>query len=171
MPIAMPLFATIPQLPKAVAEGALEAVYLTVFMFLLIPTVITSLVGMNAFLNKIKCRTIKSLLVATVCEKEISVGKSLACIIARFIVEACLAVVILAFLPISIDVPILIRLLVIWPLLIMLAIFLIISATSRFPSSAEGGAVAFIPVGGIMAVFLLCPFSLQEKRPKEARFP
>jgi len=129
MAIGIPLLGIVPQLPKAVGEGGLEAVYLTVFMFLLIATVITSLVGMNAFLNEIKWRTIKSLLVAPVSEKEIFVGKSLACIMAGLIVEACLAVVILAFLPIPIDVPILIRLLVIGPLLIMFAIFLIISAT------------------------------------------
>ena len=156
--IGIPLFALIPQLPKAAAEGGLEGVYLILFMLLLIPTVITSLVGMNAFLNEIKWRTIKSLLVAPVSEKEIFVGKSLACIIAGLIVEACLAVVILAFLPIPVDVPILITLLGIGPLLIMFATFLIISATSRFPSSAEGGAAAFIPVGGIMGIFLLCFF-------------
>jgi len=156
--IGIPLFALIPQLPKAAAEGGLEGVYLIIFMLLLIPTVITSLVGMNAFLNEIKWRTIKSLLVAPVSKKEIFVGKSLACIIAGLIVEACLTVVILAFLPIPVDVPILITLLVIGPLLIMFATFLIISATSRFPSSAEGGAAAFIPVGGIMTVFLLCFF-------------
>lgn len=158
MAIGIPLFALIPQLPKAAAGGGLEGVYLILFMLLLIPTVITSLVGMNAFLNEIKWKTIKFLLVAPVSEKEIFVGKSLACIISGLIVEACLAVVILAFLPIPIDVPILITLLVIGPLLVMFATFLIISATSRFPSSAEGGAAAFIPVGGIMAVFLLCFF-------------
>jgi len=158
MAIGIPLFALIPQLPKAAAGGGLEGVYLILFMLLLIPTVITSLVGVNAFLNEIKWKTIKSLLVAPVSEKEIFVGKSLACIISGLIVEACLAVVILAFLPIPIDVPILITLLVIGPLLVMFATFLIISATSRFPSSAEGGAAAFIPVGGIIAVFLLCFF-------------
>ena len=158
MAIGIPLFAIIPQLPKAVAEGGMEGIYLMLFMFLLIPTIITSLVGMNAFLNEIKWRTIKSLLVAPVSEKEIFVGKSLACIISGLIVEACLAMVILAFLPIPIDVPILITLLVIGPLLVMFATFLIISATSRFPSSAEGGAAAFIPFFGIMAVFLLCFF-------------
>ena len=100
---------------------------------------------MNAFLNEIKWKTIKSLLVAPVSEKEIFMGKSLACIITGLIVEVCLAVIILAFLPIPVDVPILITLLVIGPLLIMFATFLIISATSRFPSSAEGGAAAFIP--------------------------
>jgi len=145
MAIGIPLFAIIPQLPKAVAEGGTEGIYLILFMLLLILTIITSLVGMNAFLNEIKWKRIKSLLVAPVSEKEIFMGKSLACIITGLIVEVCLAVIILAFLPIPVDVPILITLLVIGPLLIMFATFLIISATSRFPSSAEGGAAAFIP--------------------------
>ena len=55
--------------------------------------------------NEIKWKAIKSLLVAPVSVKEIFVGKSLACIIAVLIVKACLAVAILAFLPIPIDVP------------------------------------------------------------------
>jgi ABC-type Na+ efflux pump permease subunit len=156
--IGIPLFALIPQLSKAVAQGGAEGVYLILFMLLLIPTVITSLVGMNAFLNEIKWKTIKSLLVAPVSEKEIFIGKSLACIIPGLIVEACLAGIILVFLPMAIDIPILITLLVIGPLLIMFATFLIIAATSRFPGSAEGGAAVFIPVGGIMGIFLLCFF-------------
>lgn len=155
--IGIPLFAIVPSLLEAAAGGS-EDVYLFILMLLLIPTMITSLVGENAFLNEIKWRTIKSLLVAPVSEKEIFVGKSLACIIVGLIVEACLAVVILAFLPIPVDVPILITLLAIGPLLIMFATFLIISATSKFPSSAEGGAAAFIPVGGILGIFLLCSF-------------
>lgn len=155
--IGIPLFSIVPSLLEAAAEGT-EIVYLFLFMLLLIPTVIASLVGMNAFLNEIKWRTIKSLLVAPVSEKEIFAGKSLVCIIVGLIVEACFAVVILIFLPIPVDVPILIMLLVIGPLLIMFATFLIVAVTSRFPSSAEGSVAAFIPGGGIIGIFLLCSF-------------
>ena len=157
MAIGIPLFAIIQVLP-AIAQGGTEGVYAILLMLLLIPTVITSLVGMNAFLNEIKWRTIKSLLVAPVSEKEIFIGKSLACIIAGLIVEVCLVVIVFIFLPIAVDIPILIILLVIGPLLVMFATFLIIAATSKFPSSAEGGAAGFIPFGGITGIFLFCFF-------------
>jgi len=157
MAIGIPLFAIISTLP-AIAQGGTEGVYVILLTLLLIPTVITSLVGMNAFLNEIKWRTIKSLLVAPVSEKEIFIGKSLACIIAGLIVEVCLVVIVFIFLPIAVDIPILIILLLIGPLLVMFATFLIIAATSKFPSSAEGGAAGFIPVGGIMGIFLFCFF-------------
>jgi len=157
MAIGIPLFAIISTLP-AIAQRGTEGVYAILLTLLLIPTVITSLVGMNAFLNEIKWRTIKSLLVAPVSEKEIFIGKSLACIIAGLIVEVCLVVIVFIFLPMAVDIPILIILLLIGPLLVMFATFLIIAATSKFPSSAEGGAAGFIPVGGIMGIFLLCFF-------------
>lgn len=157
MAIGIPLFAIISTLP-AIAQGGTEGVYAILLMLLLIPTVITSLVGMNAFLNEIKWRTIKSLLVAPVSEKEIFIGKSLACIIAGLIVEVCLVVIVFIFLPIAVDIPILIILLLIGPLLVMFATFLIIAATSKFPSSAEGGAAGFIPFGGIIGIFMLCFF-------------
>ncbi len=76
------------------------------------------------------------------------------------IVEACLAVIILILLPIAVDIPILIILLAIGPLLVMFATFMIIAVTSRFPSSAAAGvsAAAFIPMIAISAVFFLCFF-------------
>jgi ABC-type transport system involved in multi-copper enzyme maturation permease subunit len=157
MAIGIPLFAIISTLP-AIAQGGTEGVYAILLTLLLIPTVITSLVGMNAFLNEIKWRTIKSLLVAPVSEKEVFIGKSLACIIPGLIVEVCLVVIVFIFLPIAVDIPILIILLLIGPLLVMFATFLIIAATSKFPSSAEGGAAGFIPVGGITGIFLFCFF-------------
>ena len=158
--VGIPIFSLVPQLSKAVAEGEIASVYLLLFMLLLIPTVMASMVGMNAFLNEIKWRTIKSLLVAPVSEKEIFMGKSLASITTGLIVEICLVVLILVFFPIVVDIPILIILLVIGPLLVLFATFLIIAATSRFPSSAEGGAANFIPVGGVLAVFFLGFFLL-----------
>jgi hypothetical protein len=40
----------------------------------------------------------------------------------------------------------------------MFATFMIIAATSKFPSSAEGGAAEFIPVIAIMGVLVLSFF-------------
>ena len=157
MAIGIPLFAIISTL-SVIAQGGTEGVYAVLLTLLLIPIVITSLVGMNAFLNEIKWRTIKSLLVAPVSEKEIFIGKSLACIIPGLILEVCLVVIVFIFLPMAVDIPILIILLVIGPLLVMFATFLIIAVTSKFPSSAEGGAAGFIPFAGITGIFLLCFF-------------
>ena len=154
--IGIPIFVLVPLLPAA--EKGFGGSYLILLLLLLVPIGITSPVGMNAFPNEIRWRTIKSLLAAPVSEKEIFVGKSLACIVAGLVAEACLAAVILAFLPIPVDVPVLITLLVIGPLLFMFATFLIVLTTSKFPSSAEGGAAGFIPVGGIMGIFFLCFF-------------
>ena len=160
MGIGIPLFAGLFVTLQLAAEGS-ELIYAPLLFLQVLPAVIiTALVGLNAFSNEINWRTIKSLLVAPVSEKEIFIGKSLACIVTGLVVEACLAVIILILLPIAVDIPILVILLAIGPLLVMFATFMIIAVTSRFPSSAAAGvgAAAFIPMIAILAVFFLCFF-------------
>ena len=160
MGVGIPLFVGILVTLRLATEG-LELIYTSLLFLQVLPAVIiTTLVGLNAFSNEIYWRTIKSLLVAPVSEKEIFIGKSLACIVPGLVVEACLAVIILVLLPIAVDIPILIILLAIGPLLVMFATFMIIAATSRFPSSAATGvgAASFIPMMAIVAVFFLCFF-------------
>ena len=153
--IGIPFFAFAPLL--AAAEKGSMPTSMVLLMLLLIPTEFAFSVGMNAFPNEIRWRTIKFLLVAPVSEREILVGKSLACVVAGLVVEGCV-VAVLAFLPVPLDASVLITLLVIGPLLIAFSTFLIVLTTTRFPSSTEGGAAAFIPVGGLMGIFFLCFF-------------
>ena len=117
------------------------------------------MIGMHAFTNEVRWRTIKPLLASPVSIGEIFIGKSLTCIITGLLVDGFLALVLLISLPV-VNVPIVIILLVQGPLLVIYATFLIMAVTARFPSAVEGGIVVYLPMGGIMGV-LLVSFILQ----------
>ncbi|MFX0064739.1 MAG: ABC transporter permease subunit [Candidatus Hermodarchaeota archaeon] len=96
--IGIPILAFVPQLLVYISQAEPESVYLTFLMFLIIPVMITTLVGINTFINEIRWKTIKSLLAAPVSEEEIFIGKSLACIITGLLAEVFLSGIILIYL-------------------------------------------------------------------------
>jgi len=161
IPLAVAIGVPILLLPttiQAIAERP-ELMYAYILLIQTIPViVIASVIGMNAFVNEITWKTMKSLLVAPLSEKEIFIGKSLPCIVAGLITEACWAVIPLVLLPIAVDIPIIIIVVVTGPLLVIFTTFMIIAMTSRFPSSAGGETAAFISMGAVIGVLLLCFF-------------
>ncbi|MFX1533871.1 MAG: hypothetical protein ACFFDI_06515, partial [Promethearchaeota archaeon] len=94
------------------------------------------------------------LLVAPISEEEIFIGKSLACIITGLLAEALLSGIILIYLQ-NIDISTVMLLIAVGPLSVIFTTFIIIIGTSRFPSIADGGGVVFIPMGGLVIIFMI----------------
>ncbi|MFX1251796.1 MAG: hypothetical protein ACFFCZ_09330 [Promethearchaeota archaeon] len=152
--IGIPILAFVPQLLVYISQEEPESIYLTFLIFLVIPVMITTLVGINTFINEIRWKTIKSLLVAPVSEEEIFIGKSLACIITGLLAEALLSGIILIYLQ-NIDISLIMLFIGVGPLSVIFTTFIIIIGTSRFPNIADGGGVVFIPMSGLVIIFMI----------------
>lgn len=152
--IGIPILVFIPQLLETMIQAEPGSEYVSLMFFLLIPVMITTLVGINTFTNEIRWKTIKSILVAPVSEGEIFIGKSMACIIIGLLVEAFLSVIVLISID-DLDVSILMLLFLIGPLSVIFTTFIFIIGTSRFPAIAENGGAVLMPMSGLLIIFLI----------------
>lgn len=150
--IGLMMMAFIPRIQEAFSQTEPESEYLQFMFFLILPVMVTALVGINSFINEIRWKTIKPLLVAPISEKEIFLGKSMACIVAGLVTEAFLSGLILFSLN-SVTVPIILLLIAIGPLSVIFTTFFFIIGTSKFPAIAEGGGAILMPMGGLVIVF------------------
>ncbi|MFX0095994.1 MAG: hypothetical protein ACFFBD_29920 [Candidatus Hodarchaeota archaeon] len=149
----IPMLVFIPQLLEAMSQAEPGSEYLSFLLFLVIPVMATTLVGINTFINEIRWKTIKFLLVAPVSEEEIFIGKSLACIIVGLLVDVILSLIVLLSLD-RLDISVILLLFVIGPLSVIFTTFIFIIGTSRFPIIAEGVGAIIRPMGGLLFVFL-----------------
>lgn len=149
----IPMLVFIPQLLEAMSQAEPGSEYLSFLLFLVIPVMATTLVGINTFINEIRWKTIKFLLVAPVSEEEIFIGKSLACIIVGLLVDVILSLIVLLSLD-RLDISVILLLFVIGPLSVIFTTFIFIIGTSRFPIIAEGVGAIIMPMGGLLFVFL-----------------
>jgi ABC-type transport system involved in multi-copper enzyme maturation permease subunit len=152
--IGIPILVFTPQLLETTVQAEPGSEYIRLMLFLLIPIMITTLVGINTFINEIRWKTIKSILVAPVSEGEIFIGKSMACIIVGLLVETFLSVLVLITID-NLDISILILLFLIGPLSVIFTTFIFIIGTSRFPAIAENGGAVLMPMGGLLIIFLI----------------
>jgi ABC-type transport system involved in multi-copper enzyme maturation permease subunit len=150
--VGVPMLVFIPNLIEAFSQTEHESEYLRFLLFLILPVMITTLIGINTFINEIRWKTIKSLLVAPVTEGEIFLGKSMACIVTGLVTEVFLSGLILFSLN-SIEIPVILLLIVIGPLSVIFTTFIFIIGTSRFPSIAEGGGAILMPISGLLIIF------------------
>ncbi|MFX0085584.1 MAG: ABC transporter permease subunit, partial [Candidatus Hodarchaeota archaeon] len=95
IPIGIPILVFIPEIQEVMSQTEPESELVSFLLFLLIPVMVTTLVGITAFINEIRWKTIKSILVAPVSEGEILLGKSLACIVVGLLVEVLISGLIL----------------------------------------------------------------------------
>ncbi len=152
--IGIPMLVFIPRLLEAFSQTEPESEYIRFMFFLIIPAMVTTLVGINSFISEIRWKTINHLLVAPISESEIFLGKSMACIIAGLATEVILSGLVLLSLD-SVDISIILLLFAIGPLSVILTTFIFIIGTSRFPTIAEGGGVILMPVGGLSIIFMI----------------
>jgi ABC-2 type transport system permease protein len=141
-----------PQLRMVMNGGDKADLYATLIISHLFPIIITYQVGTNIFLNEIRWKTIKSLLVTPVSDIEILLGKSLACIFTGITCEALLALLVLRVTTIPLDSSAYVILLGIGPSTVLYATFLIVAASAKFPVSESYGKSSFITMGGVMTL-------------------
>ncbi len=155
--IGIPILVFVPQLLEVMNQSEPRTEYISLMFFLVIPVMITTLVGIHTFINEIRWKTIKSILVAPISEGEIFLGKSMACIIVGLLVEAFLSVIVLIFVD-DVAVSILLLIFLIGPLSVIFTTFIFILGTLRFPAIAENGGAVLMPMGGLFIVFLISIF-------------
>ncbi|MHA2293652.1 MAG: hypothetical protein ACXACK_15940 [Candidatus Hodarchaeales archaeon] len=155
--LGLPILVFIPRLQDTISHVEPGSEYLSLMFFLIIPVMITTLVGINTFVNEIRWKTIKSLLVAPVSEEEILFGKSLACIIPGLLVVGSLSSFFIITLE-NLKMSLLILFFVLGPLSVIFTTLIFIIGTSRFPSIAEGGGAILMPIGGLLIIFLIFIF-------------
>ncbi|MFX1507984.1 MAG: hypothetical protein ACFFDC_18000 [Promethearchaeota archaeon] len=154
IPIGMPILIFIPRLLEVMSQTDLESEFLRFLLFLILPVMVTTLVGITTFINEIRWKTIKSLLVAPVSEGEIFIGKSLACIIAGILTQTFLSIIIVFSVKIA-DISVVLLLFVIGPLTVIFTTFIFVMGTSRFPTIAEGGGAILMPTSGLLIIFII----------------
>ncbi|MFW9904346.1 MAG: hypothetical protein ACFFFH_08450 [Candidatus Thorarchaeota archaeon] len=159
IPIGIPTLIFIPKLLEVMSQTDQESEIVRFLLFLILPVMVTTLIGITTFINEIRWKTIKTLLVAPVSEGEIFIGKSLACIISGLVTEAFLSTIIIFSLNI-VDYSLLLLLFIIGPLTVIFTTFIFVMGTSRFPTIAEGGGAILMPISGLLIVFTIF-FSLR----------
>jgi len=150
--LGIPMLVFIPRLLDTFSQTEYESEFLRFLLFLIIPVMVTTLVGINTFINEIRWKTIKLLLVAPISENEIFLGKSMACIVTGLITQTLLSGIIL-FTRNSVELSTILLLFTIGPLSVIFTTFIFIIGTSRFPSIAEGGGSILMPMGGLLIIF------------------
>ncbi|MFX1284842.1 MAG: hypothetical protein ACFFB5_14370 [Promethearchaeota archaeon] len=152
--IGLPMLVFLPRLQESFSQIGPESEYFRFLFFLILPVMVTTLVGINTFINEIRWKTIKPLLVAPISEEEIFLGKSMACIVVGLVTEALLSGVILFSLN-SVDESVIFLLIAIGPLSVIFTTFIFTIGTSRFPAIAEGGGAILMPMGGLLIIFII----------------
>jgi ABC-type transport system involved in multi-copper enzyme maturation permease subunit len=155
--MGLPLLVFIPQLLKTMNQAEPGSEYISLMFFLVFPVMITTLVGIHTFINEIRWKTIKSILVAPISEGEIFLGKSMACIVVGLLVEAFLSMIVLIFVD-DVTISILLLIFLIGPLSVIFTTFIFILGTLRFPAIAENGGAVLMPIGGLLIIFLISIF-------------
>ena len=131
-----------------------ESEFTRFLLFLIIPIMATTLIGITSFINEIRWKTIKPLLAAPVTEEEIILGKSLACIITGLSVELGLAgIIFLTIKPINSSVLMLLG--VVGPLSVIFTTFVFIIGLIKLPTIADGGGAILLPMSGFLIIFLI----------------
>lgn len=152
--LAIPMAVFLPQTTQVFLSPSTEYSDIKLVFFLIIPIMISNLIGISTFINEIRWKTIKTLLIAPIDMNEIFLGKSLACILAGIVTDLLLAGF-LVINGISINISILMLFFVIGPLIVILSTFLLIIITIKYPNLAENGGSLYFSMGGLMLVFLL----------------
>jgi ABC-type transport system involved in multi-copper enzyme maturation permease subunit len=155
--IGIPILIFIPQLLEIMVQEEPGSEYLSLMFFLIIPVMLTTLVGINTFINEIRWKTIKSLLVAPVSEGEIFIGKSMACIIVGLLVEAILSVIVLISIN-DLNISLLMLLFILGPLSVIFTTFMFILGILRFPTIAENGGAVLMSICGLFTIFMISLF-------------
>ncbi|MFX0015969.1 MAG: hypothetical protein ACFFB2_16105 [Promethearchaeota archaeon] len=152
--LGLPMLVFIPSLLDAFSESEPENDFFRFLLFLILPVLVTTLVGINTFINEIRWKTIKPLLVTPISEKEIFLGKSMACIVAGLITQVLLSGIIL-FTVNLVQLSTILLLFIIGPLSVIFTTFIFIIGTSRFPTVAEGGGAVLMPIGGLLIILMI----------------
>lgn len=151
IPVGFPILVFIPQLQQSMSQTGSDSEFVSFLFFLIIPIMITTLIGTSTFINEIRWKTIKSLLVAPITDEEILLGKSLACILTGIMVDLIIAGIIILTVK-TISISMIILMFIIGPLSVILITIIFIIGVSRFPTITEGGGAMLFPISGIMII-------------------
>jgi len=152
--MGIPILVFVPKLQELMSRTDPESEFTRFLLFLIIPIMATTLIGITSFINEIRWKTIKPLLAAPVTEEEIILGKSLACIITGLSVELGLAgIIFLTIKPINSSVLMLLG--VVGPLSVIFTTFVFIIGLIKLPTIADGGGAILLPMSGLLIIFLI----------------
>jgi len=152
--MGIPILVFVPKLQELMSRTDPESEFTRFLLFLIIPIMATTLIGITSFINEIRWKTIKPLLAAPVTEEEIILGKSLACIITGLSVELGLAgIIFLTIKPINSSVLMLLG--VVGPLSVIFTTFVFIIGLIKLPTIADGGGAILLPMSGFLIIFLI----------------
>ena len=152
--LAIPIAIFLPQTAQMFTTNSKEFPEIKIIFFLIIPIMVSNLIGISTFINEIRWKTIKTLLVAPIEMNDIFIGKSLACIMLGIVTDLLLSFY-LVLIGININVSILMLFFIIEPLIVVLSTFLLIIVTLKYPGLAENGGSLYFSMGGLMVVFLI----------------
>ena len=152
--LAIPLAVFLPQTTQIFLSNSNEFYEVQMIFFLIIPIMASNLIGISTFINEIRWKTIKTILVAPIDINDIFIGKSLACIMSGIVTDLLISFY-LFLNGININLSILMLFFVIGPLIIILSTFLLIIVTLKFPNLAENGGSLYLSIGGLMIIFFI----------------
>jgi ABC-type transport system involved in multi-copper enzyme maturation permease subunit len=151
---AIPIFVFLPQIYQMFSSPKEETKFISLIFFLIIPVMITNTIGINTFINEIRWKTIKTLLVAPIDVGEIFLGKCLACVVVGVVTDLLLSFSLLIW-GIEINFSIFVLFFCLGPLIVVYTTFLLVIGTLKFPKIAETGAGVYFSIGGLLFIFFL----------------
>ena len=149
----LPVIVFLPKIYLLFSAQKSEPNYFSFIMFLIIPVMMTNIIGIHSFINEIRWKTFKTLLVAPIDIEEILIGKSLACILVGIIADLLLSLILLIT-GININLSILLLFFCLGPLVVIYATFLLVLGTLKFPKIAELGGGLYFSISGHVIAFL-----------------
>ena len=155
----IPILVFLPQMYNLFKSSEKESHLIAMMFFLILPIMVTNIIGISAFINEIRWKTIKTLLITPIDMGELFIGKSLACIVTGTIADLCISLYLINS-GINLNFSNMILFFVLGPFTIIFTTFILIIGTSKYPKIAENGGGIYFSIIALMIVFLLL-FSLQ----------
>ena len=143
--VVFPLYVFVPTLIEMLTDASPESKYVGFMFFLMVPTIGTTLVGINAFINEIRWNTMQTLLLSPISKNDIFLGKSLSSIGMGLLIEMFLVIILLFFVsPLKPSLYLLFFL--VGPLAIVFITFSFILGIAKFPVLSESGGSMIFPI-------------------------
>lgn len=152
--LAIPVIAFLPQIFTLFTSSENDSHLVAMLFFLIIPVMVTNIFGISAFINEIRWKTIKTLLIAPIDMGQLYIGKSLACILAGVVTDFLLTIFLVSG-GVELTLSNIMLFLILGPLTITFTTFILIIGSSKYPKLAENGGGIYFSIFSLIVVFLL----------------
>ena len=151
---AIPIIVFIPQMFIMFKSPEKESKLVAWMFFLILPVMVTNIIGISAFINEIRWKTIKTLLIAPIDMSQLFIGKSLASIMTGIIADFFISLFLIGN-GISLNFTNALLFFILSPLTIIFSTFILIIGTSKYPKVAENGGGIYFSIIALIIVFSL----------------